>query len=285
VLIDLHTHSSCSDGTDSPRELVHRAAAAGLDVVAITDHDTATGWPEAMAAEEETGVSVLPGVEISCRFRGAGVHMLAYDPAPDQAALREELERVLAGRQARLPATLRRLQELGIAVTADDVQAVAVDAAAVGRPHVADALVALGVVPDRDAAFDRYLSPGRPAYVDRYAADLVTMIGLVADAGGVSVIAHPWGRASREVLDADALALLAGVGLAGVEVDHNDHTEADREALRAITADLGLIRTGASDYHGEGKVGHPLGCHTTDEEQYEALRDRMREASRLAGTS
>ncbi|MDQ3165057.1 MAG: PHP domain-containing protein [Actinomycetota bacterium] len=285
MLIDLHTHSSRSDGTDSPRALVGCAAAAGLDVIAITDHDTAAGWDEALEAADEVGVRVVRGLEISCRYRGAGMHLLAYEPAPSHQPLLDELVKVLAGRSMRLPAMLQRLRELGIGITGDDVTAVAADAAATGRPHVADALVALGVVISRDEAFDRYLSPGRPAYVDRYAADLVTMIGLIADAGGVSVIAHPWGRASRRVLSTEAFADLADAGLVGIEVDHNDHSSADRVALRDIAQDLDLVRTGSSDYHGSGKVGHPLGCNTTDVDQYDSLRDRLRAASRTAGTA
>ena len=228
------------------------------------------------------GITVVPGLEVSCRFEGEGVHLLAYGPRPDHQPLCEELERVLDGRNSRLPATLQRLRGLGIDIEADDVRAVAADAAATGRPHVADALVALGAVRDRDEAFDRYLSPGRPAYVRRYAADLESMIALVRDAGGVTVVAHPWGRGSRQVLTADALARLADVGLAGVEVDHNDHSPADRAALARIAEQLGLVRTGSSDYHGEGKVGHPLGCNTTQPVQYEALRDRIGQAARLA---
>jgi len=281
VLIDLHTHSSRSDGTDNPQELVRRAAITGLDVVAITDHDTTAGWAEALAVADEVAVTVIPGLEISCRFQGAGVHLLAYGPRADHRPLQDELERVLAGRNARLPATLERLRGLGIDIDVGDVRAVAADAAATGRPHVADALVALGVVADRDEAFDRYLSRGRPAYVDRYAADLESMIALIGDAGGVSVVAHPWGRASRRVLTADAFVRLHEAGLVGIEVDHNDHSVDDRNSLRRIAADVGLVRTGSSDYHGEGKVGHPLGCNTTDPVQYEALRDRI-EAARLA---
>ncbi len=275
MLIDLHTHSSRSDGTDRPAGLVARARAAGLDVVALTDHDTVSGWSEAQAAADAGGPRLVRGLEISCRFRSAGVHLLGYEPDPTNEPLRAELQRVVAGRNGRLPATIARLQRLGVDISVDDVRAVATDAAATGRPHVADALVALGVVSDREAAFDRYLAPGRPAYVDRYAADLVAMIGLVSAAGGVSVVAHPWGRGSRGALTPEAFEQLRGAGLVGVEVDHNDHDSSDRVALRAVAADLGLVTTGASDYHGTGKVGHPLGCNTTAPHQFDALMDRV----------
>jgi hypothetical protein len=263
VRIDLHTHSSRSDGTDSPSELVSAAVAAGLDVVALTDHDTAEGWADAQEAAEDGGVVVLPGMEISCTHRGAGVHLLAYLPDPDQPELAAELSRVLAGRSSRLPATLARLRGLGIDIDAADVRRVSGDAVATGRPHVADALVALGVVRDRDEAFDRFLTPGRPAYVNRYAADLTTMIDLVSRAGGVTVLAHPWGRGSGRVLDEATLAELAAAGLAGVEADHLDHDAPARARLHGLARNLDLVATGSSDYHGTGKVGHDLGVETT----------------------
>ena len=192
--IDLHTHSRASDGTDSPAELVRAAAAAGLDVVAITDHDTADGWAEARAEGERVGIEVVPGMEISTQHRGRGVHLLAYFPDPDYAPLAAELGKVLHGRASRVPTMVERLNGLGIDITEDDVRDASLGAAASGRPHVADALVTLGVVPDRTAAFDRYLGWGRPAHVDRYAVALEDAITLVRESGGLSVVAHPWGR-------------------------------------------------------------------------------------------
>ncbi|MDQ3627330.1 MAG: PHP domain-containing protein [Actinomycetota bacterium] len=273
--IDLHTHSRRSDGTDSPAELVAAADAAGLDVVALTDHDTAAGWDEAHAAAEATGVVLLTGIEISCRYEGAGVHLLAYGPDPAYPPLVRELDRVLEGRNARLPATVQRLRALGITITADDVREVSGDAAATGRPHVADALIWLGVVSTRDEAFDRFLMPGRPAYVDRYATDLVQAIDLVTAAGGVSVLAHPWSRASRGVLDADSFGALRAQGLGGLEADHQDHRPEDRRTLRGIAADTQLLFTGSSDYHGTGKIDHDLGVHTTDPEQLARLLEAL----------
>lgn len=280
--IDLHTHSRRSDGTDSPAELVAAAIAAGLDVVALTDHDTAEGWDEATAAADGTGLVLLTGIEVSCRYEGAGVHLLAYGPDPAYPPLVRELGRVLEGRNARLPGTIQRLRGLGIMITADDVREVAGNAAATGRPHVADALISLGVVSDRDEAFDRFLMPGRPAYVDRYAADLVQTIDLVTAAGGVSVLAHPWSRASRRVLDAGAFKVLQAQGLTGLEADHQDHRPEDRSALREIAAEIGLLCTGSSDYHGTGKIDHDLGVNTTDREQLGRLLDAMRAAAAAA---
>ncbi|WP_345518962.1 PHP domain-containing protein [Nocardioides conyzicola] len=269
--IDLHTHSRASDGTDTPAGLVRAAARAGLDVVAITDHDTADGWAEAAAAAEEVGITLVPGMEISTIHHGRSVHLLAYLPDPTSPALAAELTQVLAGRESRVPEMLDRLRRLGIDISADDVRAASHGAAATGRPHVADALVTLGVVGDRTEAFDRYLGAGRSAYVNRYAAPLEGTIRAVTEAGGVSVIAHPWGRGGLGRPDEATLTHLHAVGLAGIEVDHQDHDAAARSRLRALARDIGLVATGSSDYHGDGKVDHDLGCNTTDPGEYERL--------------
>ncbi|MFC5178375.1 PHP domain-containing protein [Nocardioides taihuensis] len=281
--IDLHTHSRASDGTQTPAELVRAAADAGLDVVALTDHDTAAGWAEAADAAREAGVALLPGMELSSRHAGRGVHLLAYLPDPTYPPLVEEIGRIIEGRDGRVPEMLERLHALGVEVDEADVRRAAGDATATGRPHVADALVARGVVADRDEAFERYLTAGRPAYVDRYAAPLTRLLGIVAAAGGVSVVAHPWGRHERSSLDESTLAELAGLGLAGVEVDHQDHTPADRDALRAIARNLGLVVTGSSDHHGAGKVDHELGCHTTAPAELERLLELATAAAARSG--
>lgn len=270
--IDLHTHSNVSDGTQTPTELVDAAVVAGLDVLGLTDHDTAAGWSEATAAADRAGLGLLLGMEISTRHRGAGVHLLAYRPDPTHPGLVAELDRIVEGRGSRVPAMLEALRDLGIDITMDDVRA-----DVPGRPHVADALVRRGVVGHRDEAFERFLSEGRPAYVDRYAASLETMIGLVRDAGGASVIAHPWGRGSRDVLTPDELARLAALGLDGLEVDHRDHEQPDvRDELRGIARSLDLVVTGSSDHHGAGKTNHELGCHTTAPEEYQRLLEVAR---------
>jgi predicted metal-dependent phosphoesterase TrpH len=271
VRIDLHTHSSASDGTDTPGDLVREAAAAGLDVVALTDHDAMSGWDEAQHAADEAGITLVPGLEISTRFHHRGVHLLGYLPDPTHPGLVGELDRILEGRTARTPAIVAALREHGIDVSEEDVRRESGGSVAAGRPHVADALVRLGVVRDRTEAFATLLSPGQPGYVNRYASALEEMIPLVAAAGGVSVVAHPWGRGSRSVLDAEALAGLKDLGLAGIEVDHQDHSPADRAELRALARDLDLVVTGSSDHHGLGKVDHDLGVNTTDPEQYERL--------------
>ena len=275
--IDLHTHTNRSDGTDSPADLVRHAHEAGIDVLGLTDHDTTEGWSEAGEAAIRTGVRLVRGIEISTRYAGAGVHLLAYLPDPDHPGLVAELDRVLDGRNSRLPAILERLEALGIDIAASDVRRLAGDAAALGRPHVADALVERKVVRTRDEAFARFLGPGGPAYVDRYAADLVATIGLVTAAGGVSVIAHPWaGRHDHRALDEAGLSALKAAGLAGVEVDHQDHDTATRSELRTLGRTLDVLMTGSSDYHGTGKVDHDLGCNTTAPEVFAEITRRLR---------
>lgn len=281
--IDLHTHSRVSDGTESPAELVRAAKAAGLDVVALTDHDTSNGWAEAEGTAREVGIELVRGMEISTRLEGQSVHLLAYLPDPAYPPLVEALDRVLDGRNARLPRIVAALRRLGHDVTVDDVRAQAADTAATGRPHVADALVAAGVVSDRDQAFAELLSPGRPAYVPRYAAPLVDMVRVVGQAGGVSVVAHPWGRHGPGRLDENAIAGLQEAGLAGLEVDHQDHDPPARDRLREIARDLGLVVTGSSDHHGLGKSGHALGCNTTDPGEYHRLLELAADASERSG--
>lgn len=283
--IDLHTHSRVSDGTDAPAELVRQAAAIGLDVVALTDHDTAAGWSEAAEAARDAGIELVPGMEISTVDGHRSVHLLAYLLDPTYPPLAEELGRILAGRSARVPVMVERLQGLGIDISVEDVVVESSDAAASGRPHVADALVRLGAVRDRDEAFDRYLAAGRPAFVQRYAADLRTMIRHVSAAGGVSVIAHPWGRSRREQPDEAGFAALKAAGLSGIEVDHQDHSPEQRARLHAIARDLGLVATGSSDYHGTGKTHHDLGVNSTSPQAYADLLERASAAAAASGRS
>jgi len=270
--IDLHTHSTRSDGTDTPAELVRKAKAAGLDGVALTDHDATEGWAEAQQAADEVGIRLIRGIEISTTFHGSSVHLLGYGFDPGYEPLVEELGRVLGGRTQRLPRLLDKLAQHGMPLTEQEVLAVAGDAAAWGRPHVADAMIAKGYIKDRDEAFRDWLVPGKPAYVGRYSADLFDAIRLLCEAGGRAVIAHAWARDSRDKITASVFGRLAEAGLAGIEVDHPDHDEQDRADLAAIAADLGLARTGSSDYHGTGKgPAFHLGANTTAPDQLELL--------------
>ncbi len=282
--IDLHTHSNRSDGTTSPGALVRHAREVGIDVLALTDHDTTEGWVEAADAASQEGLTLVRGIEISCKLQGSAVHLLAYLPDPTYEPLAEELERILDGRNARLPATVAKLRALGIEIDEDDVRRVSGDAAGIGRPHVADALVEKGVVQDRGEAFDTYLGSRGPAYVKRYAAPLEEMVRMVAAAGGVSVVAHPWGRRyTHQALDEARFAALKADGLVGIEVDHQDHDEPTREELRSIARNLDLVVTGSSDYHGEGKVDHDLGCNTTDPDELSRLVELARASAKASG--
>lgn len=274
--IDLHTHSNTSDGTQTPTELVAAAKAAGLDVVALTDHDTFDGLPEAQRAADEVGVHLVQGMEMSCRHDGHSVHLLAYGVDPHDAALGAELARIREGRTGRLGPVLEKLEQLGVGVSEEQVLAQVGDSPSVGRPHIADALVAAGHVADRTEAFDRFLADGGPAHVPRYAASVEQAIDLVHGAGGAAVLAHPWGRGRKANLPPDFIARLAHEhGLDGIEVDHQDHDQHDRELLRVLAGDNGLVMTGSSDHHGLGKVDHELGCNTTAEDQFTELIARI----------
>jgi 3',5'-nucleoside bisphosphate phosphatase len=283
VRIDLHVHSSCSDGTTPPRELMLGAKRAGLDVVGLTDHDTAAGWQEAAETAAEVGVELVRGMEISTKHHGRSVHLLAYLPDPTYRPLHRMLARVIRGRDQRVPRMVAKLRALGIDITEEAVLAKAGDAAAVGRPHVADVLVDLGAVASRDAAFSDYLSPRGKGYVTRPAAALDDAIRVVADAGGVTVLAHPWGREGDATMSHEEIARLQQAGLTGLEVDHLDHTGEQREQLRGIARELGLVVTGSSDHHGLGKPEHHLGVHTTAPAEYERLLAAAADAARAAG--
>ncbi|WP_433008118.1 PHP domain-containing protein [Kribbella sp. CA-294648] len=270
--IDLHTHSNRSDGTDPVDVLIAHAKRDGLDVIALTDHDTADGWGEGRRAAEEVGIGFVPGIEISCKLNGISVHLLGYLLDPSYQPLADELSTVRDGRTDRIPSIVARLNRMGVALTVDEVLAQATGTPSVGRPHVADALVANGTVADRGEAFDRFLADGRPGHVSHYAIEPGRAIEVVRAAGGVPVIAHPWGRSSHRVMTAETIArLVADHGLAGIEVDHQDHSPQSRTTLRAIARELGIIYTGSSDHHGAGKVDHDLGVNTTEPEQFERL--------------
>ncbi|WP_433161166.1 PHP domain-containing protein [Kribbella sp. CA-247076] len=270
--IDLHTHSNRSDGTDPVDVLMGHAKRAGLDVIALTDHDTADGWADGRRAAEELGIGFVPGIEISCKLRGISVHLLGYLPDPSYPGLAEELRIVRDGRTDRIPSIVARLNGLGVPLTVDEVLAQATGTPSVGRPHVADALVANGTVANRSEAFDRFLADGKPGHVSHYAIDPGRAIDLVRAAGGVPVIAHPWGRSSYKVITADTIArLVEEHGLAGIEVDHQDHSPESRAELRGIARELGIVYTGSSDHHGAGKIDHDLGVNSTEPEQFERL--------------
>jgi 3',5'-nucleoside bisphosphate phosphatase len=274
VRIDLHTHSAVSDGTDTPAGLVQAAYDGGLDVVALTDHDAVAGWSEAQATADALGLEFVPGSEISTKLHGTGLHLLAYWFDPDYVPLENVLSDIRVHREHRLERIVDALAAAGVPITIDEVLAEATDADAVGRPHVADALVRKGLVADRTQAFDQWLAEGRPGGVRKLAPDVHEVIELVHAAGGVSVLAHPWGRKSRSVLAPDVIKELRGVGLGGIEVDHEDHDLPTRVALRELAGELDLVVTGSSDYHGAGKADHQLGRNTTDPAEFRRLQVR-----------
>lgn len=267
--IDLHTHSACSDGTDTPEQLMTAAVAAGLDVVALTDHDTTAGWAAARAAVARTGVALVRGVELSCRAEGMSVHLLGYLQDPDDADLTEEAELVRASRVDRARRMVRRLSA-DYPIVWDDVVARLEPGATIGRPHIADALVSLGVVPDRSAAFRSILANGSPYYVPYYATDLFRGIALLRAAGGLPVMAHPGAVERGRTVSAATIRAAADAGLAGLEIHHRDNPPEQRVRLAALAEELGLLTTGASDYHGRGKV-NLLGEHTTAPEVLAAI--------------
>ncbi|MFV0127953.1 PHP domain-containing protein [Streptomyces sp. HMX112] len=282
--IDLHTHSTASDGTDTPAELVLAAAAAGLDVVALTDHDTTRGHAEAIAAlaRLDRELTLVTGAELSCRVDGVGLHMLAYLFDPDEPELARERELVRDDRVPRARAMVGRLQELGVAVTWERVAAIAGDGS-IGRPHIAEALVELGVVPTVSDAFTpEWLADGGRAYAQKHELDPFTAIRLVKAAGGVTVLAHPLAVKRGRTVPEAAIAELAACGLDGIEVDHMDHDEPTRARLRGLAGELGLLTTGSSDYHGTRKTCR-LGEYTTDPEIYGEITRRATGAFPVPG--
>jgi predicted metal-dependent phosphoesterase TrpH len=268
--IDLHTHSTRSDGTDTPNDLVVAAKRAGLDVVALTDHDTTAGWDEALEAGRRYGVTVVPGAELSCRLEGIQVHLLGYVFDREEPEFAYERNLLRDDRVRRAERIVERCRELGAPITWARVREIA-GSAAIGRPHVASALIEAGVVPTIDAAFSSdWLADGGRAYVEKYELDPYRAIDLLRASGGVAVLAHPAaGRRGRTVSDAQ-IAGLAEAGLRGIEVDHADHDEAARNRIRALAEELALVPTGSSDYHGARKSVR-LGENLTPPQAYEAL--------------
>lgn len=270
--IDLHAHSDRSDGTDPPAEVMRRARDAGLDVVALTDHDTTAGHAAAAAALPE-GLTLVPGAEISCLRDGVSVHLLGYlfDSAHEE--LRGELDRIRTDRDRRARDMVARLNDLGVAVTYERVAALS-GGGSIGRPHVARAMVELGVVEDVAGAFtDEWIGNDGRAYVEKYALDPARAVRLVDAAGGVAVFAHPGAVKRGRVVGDGVVSELAGAGLFGLEVDHPDHDPATRERLRDTARGLGLRATGSSDDHGS-LTGRRLGCETTARDVWDAMLDK-----------
>jgi len=269
VRADLHCHSNASDGTCPPAEVMRRAHAAGLDVVALTDHDTVAGHAEARAALPP-GLTLVPGMELSCRLDGHSLHLLGYLFDPAEPELAAECALIRHSRIDRARAMVARLTELGAPVSWGQVTRIAGDGV-VGRPHIARALAESGVVATPAEAFSpEWIGTGGRAHVPRYALDPVRAIALVRGAGGVAVLAHPWAGSRGWLVSDESIARLARAGLAGIEVDHPDQDHAQRERLRALATDLGLVASGGSDDHGQ-LTGYRIGCDTISPGNYRRL--------------
>jgi predicted metal-dependent phosphoesterase TrpH len=270
--IDLHTHSDRSDGTFTPSEVVRHAAERGLDVVALTDHDTTAGIEEALAAGRELGVEVVPGVEFSAEHQGTSVHVLCYWMDVEDASLQEELGRLRDDRFRRGELMVSKLRELGFDVSFDRVREIA-QGGNIVRPHVAQAMVEAGIVASEEEAFDRWIADGRPAHVPKHALAPIDALRLIREAGGLCVLAHPgmWGDQSE--VPEDLIEAMAGAGMAGLEVDHTDHDPEQRARYRALADRFGVIATGGSDCHGTRYEPIRLGTSRCAPEAFAALRE------------
>ena len=269
-VIDLHTHSNVSDGTESPTELVAAAVAAGVDVLAITDHDTVGGWAEATEAARATGLTLVRGIEISCTYGEASLHLLGYLTDPDDAALMGELEKARDSRATRLERMAGLMAADGIPITYAEVLAQVQPGATPGRPHIADALIANGTIAHRDDAFREWLTNESPYYLGHYSPDPVEAVRLVRAAGGVPVIAHPFTRTRGDTIPDDLITSMYAAGLVGLEAFHRDHGPEEVERARGLADRLGLLLTGSSDYHGDGKLNR-LAERTTDPDVLKAI--------------
>jgi hypothetical protein len=278
-IIDLHCHTTASDGTATPTELVDHAAERGVGVIAVTDHDTVAGIAEAVQASRELGVQVVAGIELSTRYTDREVHILGYFIDPTSEALLEAVTRMRSQRFERAEKMVERLRELGHEITMDDVLA-ASGGGVVGRPHVARALVARGHIASvRDAFTPELIADGGRAHVAREAPDSAAAVELIGRAGGVAVVAHPGvthHAGETKPLPAEAVADLARAGVAGLEIDHPDHPPLVRDRLNAMAHEFGLIPTGGSDWHGLPE--HTLGGWTTSQESFERLEALTRAA-------
>ena len=269
-MIDLHTHTNKSDGTDNPRELVNKAISLGISVLGITDHDTTSSWIEATQTLRGT-IALALGSEISCLTDdGVSVHMLALLFDGDHVEIQKMLEETRDQRLPRMRKMIEKMRMAGIDISMDDVEAARPLGATLGRPHLADALVNKGIIKTRDEAFQGMLNNGSLFYVSHAAPTPVQAIRMIREAGGVAVIAHPFASHRGQILTSADFTELVEAGLHGVEVDHRDQNPQERAMLRVIAHELDLVITGASDYHGSGKL-NVLGEYRTAPDQWEKL--------------
>lgn len=271
MLYDLHTHSALSDGTQSVDDLVAEIATTKLAGFALTDHDTSVGWAHAAELAEGYGLDFVPGMEVSCSVAGLSVHLLSYYHNPKDHNLFAEIAKARSARLTRAQKMVELISE-DYPITWEHVQEHVGVGATVGRPHIADALVAAGSVENRSAAFASILAPSAPYYVPHYAVHPVQAVKLVREAGGVPVMAHPRARARGRVSSVELIEEMIDAGLCGLEVYHRDNAEEDRAVLLDIAGQHDLLVTGSSDYHGAGKPNR-LGENTTPVEIVQGIRE------------
>jgi predicted metal-dependent phosphoesterase TrpH len=272
-MIDLHTHTNKSDGTDSPRQLINKAISLGMSVIGVTDHDTTSGWAEATESLRGT-LSLALGSEISCLTEdGMSVHMLGLLFDGQHAAMQVMLEETRDGRLPRMRKMIEKMRHAGIDISMEDVYKALPNGATLGRPHLADALVNKGIIESRDEAFQGMLNNDSEFYVSHAAPTPEDAIRMIRSAGGVAVIAHPFASLRGKILGISDFNSLVDAGLNGIEVDHRDQNPDERAMLRGIAQDLDLVVTGASDYHGNGKL-NSLGEYGTSPDQWERLESQ-----------
>lgn len=281
MLIDLHTHSNASDGTDSPSALIHKALIRGIDVLALTDHDTTAGWSEAINAlhgsQINRAMELVLGAEVSCQDEnGISIHILGLLFDPTYQPLIDEFAKTRENRLTRMERIVARLNEAGIDITIEEVHAQKRDDATLGRPHLADALVARGHVKSREEAFEALLHNRSKFYINHYSPSPITAIGLIKAAGGVAVIAHPLASQRGRTIPISSLDAMLEAGLDGIEVHHRDHSVEEVSQLTNLARERDVIITGSSDYHGNGKLNQ-LAEFTTHPEQWAALEGRARD--------
>jgi len=272
-MIDLHTHTTFSDGTDTPTQLINKALAAGITTIALTDHDSISGWQEATTALRP-GIYLVPGAEVSCQtLDGISVHILGLLFDSSNTELIDTLEKTRENRFGRMEKIIAKINEAGIEISMSEVLEQLSDGATLGRPHLADALIKKGVVASREEAFTQMLHNHSKYYVSHYSPTPEAVIKLIKDAGGVSVIAHPMASHRGRIISLDTFGSLIQAGLDGIEVDHRDHSAEEKTQLISLAKESKLVMTGASDYHGNGKL-NLLGEYTTEPAQWQKLEER-----------
>jgi len=273
VKIDLHTHSNFSDGTDRPSELINKALSQGITTLALTDHDTVAGWDEAIEWLRP-GMDLVLGSEISCQTEdGISVHMLGLLFDRENQPLQEMMAATRDNRLGRMERIITKMNAAGIEITIEEVHAQLSEGATLGRPHLADALVAKGLAKSRDEVFADWLANSSPFYVAHYSPTPEVAIAAIKAAGGVAVIAHPLASLRGRVVSLESFDSYIAAGLDGIEVKHRDQTPEQQELLFSIAASADLAMTGSSDYHGNGKMNE-LAEFTTDPDQWEKLEAR-----------